>query len=146
MSVPPTVAAGGWPTTPEPPEQAEAPKTSRRATPRMPARRSGVRGWSTGTGCYARPRPRESADRDRRHTATGSRLEPVLMSTDPSASLGGAAELPTDHLTTSTRDPEELGRRIERWLTGVLPEGADPKVTGVVTPEGNGMSSETILF
>ncbi|HWJ63107.1 MAG TPA: phosphotransferase family protein [Acidimicrobiales bacterium] len=71
------------------------------------------------------------------------------MSTEsdvPAAKLGGPAELPTDHLTTSTRDPEELGRRIEGWLGGVLPPGADPQVSDVVTPEGNGMSSETILF
>lgn len=68
------------------------------------------------------------------------------MAPEPSAELGGAAELSSDHITTSTRDPEELGRRIERWLATVLPEGAAPAVTDVVTPEGNGMSSETILF
>lgn len=62
------------------------------------------------------------------------------------AELGGPAALPSDRITTSTRDPEELGRRIEAWMAGVLPPGADPEVTHVVTPEGNGMSSETILF
>jgi aminoglycoside phosphotransferase (APT) family kinase protein len=65
---------------------------------------------------------------------------------DSTATLGGPAELPTDHLTTSTRDQAELGRRIEAWLVGVLPDGADPRVTDVVKPEGNGMSSETLLF
>jgi aminoglycoside phosphotransferase (APT) family kinase protein len=65
---------------------------------------------------------------------------------EPSAELGGAAQLATDKITTSTRDPQELGRRIERWLEGVLPPGAEPSVGNVVTPEGNGMSSETILF
>jgi len=68
------------------------------------------------------------------------------MATDPSARLGGAAELASDHITTSTRDPEELGRRIEQWLATVLPPNTDPHVSEVVTPEGNGMSSETILF
>ena len=71
------------------------------------------------------------------------------MSTEPdapAAKLGGAAELASDHITTSTRDPEELGRRIERWLVGVLPPGAEPHVSDVVSPEGNGMSSETLLF
>ncbi len=71
------------------------------------------------------------------------------MSTDPeapAAKLGGPAELPSDHITTSTRDPEQLGRRIQSWLATVLPPGADPHVSEVVTPEGNGMSSETILF
>lgn len=64
----------------------------------------------------------------------------------PTTRLGGAAELPTDHLTTSTRDRVELGRRIQAWLAGRLPSGAVPSVTDVVKPEGNGMSSETLLF
>jgi aminoglycoside phosphotransferase (APT) family kinase protein len=68
------------------------------------------------------------------------------MSTEPSAKLGGAAELSPEKITTSTRDPEELGRQIETWMATVLPAGADPAVSGVVTPEKNGMSSETILF
>ena len=68
------------------------------------------------------------------------------MSTEPTAELGGAAELSSDRITTSTRDPEALGRLIEQWLVRVLPEGAEPQMSGVVTPEGNGMSSETILF
>ncbi len=68
------------------------------------------------------------------------------MPQEPDAKLGGAAELSSDRITTSTRDPEELGRRIERWMGGVLPPGAEPAVSNVVTPEGNGMSSETILF
>lgn len=54
--------------------------------------------------------------------------------------------MPADRITTSTRDPQELGRRIERWLASVLPAGAEPSVSEVVTPEGNGMSSETVLF
>ena len=68
------------------------------------------------------------------------------MSTEPSAKLGGAAELSSDQITTSTRVPEELGRQIEAWLATVLPAGAEPSVSNVVTPQGNGMSSETILF
>ena len=60
--------------------------------------------------------------------------------------LGGAASLPTDHLTTSTRDQGDLGRRMQRWLAAKLPEGADPEVSEVLKPEGNGMSSETLLF
>ena len=68
------------------------------------------------------------------------------MSSEPTAELGGPAGLSTDHITTTTRDPAELGQRIERWMAGVLPGGAAPAVSGVVTPEGNGMSSETVLF
>ncbi|UQX00189.1 phosphotransferase family protein [Streptomyces sp. RerS4] len=44
---------------------------------------------------------------------------------------------------TSTRDPEELGRRLAAWLDGELP-GA--KVVGTSVPASNGMSSETLLF
>ncbi|GGV60297.1 putative phosphotransferase [Streptomyces longisporoflavus] len=44
---------------------------------------------------------------------------------------------------TSTRDPEELARRLTAWL-GVRLPGA--KATGVRVPESNGMSSETLLF
>ncbi|MGW6059079.1 phosphotransferase family protein [Streptomyces sp. NPDC055189] len=44
---------------------------------------------------------------------------------------------------TTTRDPEELARRLTAWLGTRLP-GA--KATGVRVPESNGMSSETLLF
>ncbi|MCP3816986.1 phosphotransferase family protein [Streptomyces sp. A3M-1-3] len=44
---------------------------------------------------------------------------------------------------TTTRDPEELGRRLTRWLDGHLP---GVRVTGIRVPESNGMSSETLLF
>ncbi|KUN97215.1 phosphotransferase family protein [Streptomyces caeruleatus] len=44
---------------------------------------------------------------------------------------------------TSTRDPEELTRRLTAWLGTRLP-GA--KAVGVTVPESNGMSSETLLF
>ncbi len=60
--------------------------------------------------------------------------------------LGGAAKLSGDRFTTTTRDPDELGRRIGTWLAGKLPEGANPQVFDVSKPEGNGMSSETLLF
>jgi aminoglycoside phosphotransferase (APT) family kinase protein len=77
----------------------------------------------------------------------GMEPEPDTASTaTATAKLGGAAELPTDHLTTSTRDQAELGRRIEAWLGGVLDDASDISVTDVVKPEGNGMSSETLLF
>ncbi|MFE5937884.1 phosphotransferase family protein [Streptomyces sp. NPDC056470] len=44
---------------------------------------------------------------------------------------------------TTTRDPEELGRRLTGWLDHRLP-GA--RVTGLAVPGSNGMSSETLLF
>ncbi|MFE3184773.1 phosphotransferase family protein [Streptomyces violascens] len=44
---------------------------------------------------------------------------------------------------TSTRDPEDLGRRLTAWLDARLP-GA--RVTDIKVPSSNGMSSETLLF
>ncbi|GHB78854.1 putative phosphotransferase [Streptomyces cirratus] len=44
---------------------------------------------------------------------------------------------------TSTREPEELGRRLTAWLDSRIP-GA--KVTNTSVPGSNGMSSETLLF
>ncbi|QES51148.1 phosphotransferase family protein [Streptomyces venezuelae] len=44
---------------------------------------------------------------------------------------------------TSTRDPEELGRRLTAWLDRTLP-GA--RISGITVPGSNGMSSETLLF
>ncbi|MEU6659484.1 phosphotransferase family protein [Streptomyces sp. NPDC046821] len=44
---------------------------------------------------------------------------------------------------TSTRDPEEVARRLTSWLDARLP-GA--KAVNVTVPESNGMSSETLLF
>lgn len=46
----------------------------------------------------------------------------------------------------SSRDPEELRRRMETWLATRLPAGADPRVPEVSSPSSNGMSSETLLF
>ncbi|MGY0487829.1 phosphotransferase family protein [Streptomyces sp. WG-D5] len=44
---------------------------------------------------------------------------------------------------TSTREPEEVARRLTAWLGRRLP-GA--KAVNVTVPESNGMSSETLLF
>ncbi|WP_328634067.1 phosphotransferase family protein [Streptomyces sp. NBC_00356] len=44
---------------------------------------------------------------------------------------------------TSTREPEEVSRRLTAWLGRRLP-GA--KAVNVTVPESNGMSSETLLF
>ncbi|MFE2480263.1 phosphotransferase [Streptomyces sp. NPDC059389] len=50
---------------------------------------------------------------------------------------------PAPRPRTSTREPEELGRRLAAWLHAELP-GAE--VTGIRVPASNGMSSETLLF
>ncbi|CAL9383220.1 phosphotransferase family protein [Streptomyces sp. enrichment culture] len=44
---------------------------------------------------------------------------------------------------TTTRDPEDIARRLTAWLGTRLPGAA---VTGVRVPSSNGMSSETVLF
>lgn len=49
-------------------------------------------------------------------------------------------------ITVSTRDAAQTGLGLAAWMRGRLPEGADPEVLDVVSPESNGMSSETLLF
>jgi aminoglycoside phosphotransferase (APT) family kinase protein len=53
---------------------------------------------------------------------------------------------PEQHITTSTRNPEELAQRLRGWLAGQLGQGSTPVITDVSSPESNGMSSETLLF
>jgi aminoglycoside phosphotransferase (APT) family kinase protein len=60
---------------------------------------------------------------------------------------GTTEELPDgSRPRTSTREPEELQRRLEAWLATRLPAGAEPTVPVLASPETNGMSSETLLF
>ncbi len=47
---------------------------------------------------------------------------------------------------TSTRDREELRRRLVAWLATKLPAGAAPEVPELAAPGATGMSSETLLF
>jgi aminoglycoside phosphotransferase (APT) family kinase protein len=48
--------------------------------------------------------------------------------------------------TRSSRDPQELRARLERWLASVLAPEAAPAVGPVASPGSSGMSSETLLF
>ncbi len=43
------------------------------------------------------------------------------------------------------REPDELRGRFADWFAHVLPPGAEPVVTDIGAPEGNGLSSETLL-
>ncbi|MFE7463147.1 phosphotransferase family protein [Streptomyces sp. NPDC057499] len=54
-----------------------------------------------------------------------------------------AAAPGTPRIRRTTRDPEELARRLAAWLATVRP-GARP--AAVTVPDSNGMSSETLLF
>lgn len=49
-------------------------------------------------------------------------------------------------LQRSSRDAEDLRARLTRWLTRLLPEGAQPAVTVHEGIQTNGMSSETVLL
>ncbi len=72
-------------------------------------------------------------------------MDQGTSSSAASTSPGNTGVKP-EHITTSTRDPLAVGRQLEGWLATVLPAGSSPTVTDVVSPEGNGMSSETLLF
>jgi aminoglycoside phosphotransferase (APT) family kinase protein len=61
------------------------------------------------------------------------------MSEQDSADNHGA-----DELTRSSRDRAELRTRVTAWLAGKV--DADVEVGEVTSPEGSGMSSETLLF
>ncbi len=47
---------------------------------------------------------------------------------------------------TSRRDLGDLQGRLEAWMARRLPGGAEPRVSDLVVPSANGMSSETVLF
>lgn len=49
-------------------------------------------------------------------------------------------------LQRSSRDPVELGRRLNDWLAGELPAGSDPQTVVHGGLDANGMSSETVLL
>jgi len=49
-------------------------------------------------------------------------------------------------LTTTSRDASETRASLQGWLRARLGPDADAEITDFVVPEGNGMSSETILF
>ncbi|HXQ76504.1 MAG TPA: phosphotransferase family protein [Acidimicrobiales bacterium] len=54
-----------------------------------------------------------------------------------------AANGPSQRPTTSTRDRRELHDRLVGWLAGKVDH---PRISELVVPESNGMSSETLLF
>ncbi len=72
------------------------------------------------------------------------------MSSDGSTErVGGtvsAGPMDADSITTSTRDAGQTAMSLEKWLVSTLPNGSNPKITDVTSPESNGMSSETLLF
>ena len=76
-----------------------------------------------------------------RHDPSGfTGFDSVARSPDPGS---GSTMATAPRPRTTTRDPEELARRLTAWLAARLP-GA--KAVNVTVPESNGMSSETLLF
>jgi aminoglycoside phosphotransferase (APT) family kinase protein len=57
-----------------------------------------------------------------------------------------ATSEPRSRPRTSTRDPEELRVRLERWIALQLPASAAPRILELRAPASSGMSSETLLF
>ncbi len=56
------------------------------------------------------------------------------------------SEIEAPNPKRSSRDPEDLRARMEKWLAGQLPASAAPRVAEVRSPSSSGMSSETLLF
>ena len=52
----------------------------------------------------------------------------------------------TTTVTKTTRDFDEVRRRLETWLAGRLGHARDVRLTSFDVPSSNGMSSETVLF
>jgi aminoglycoside phosphotransferase (APT) family kinase protein len=52
----------------------------------------------------------------------------------------------TTELRRTSRDPEEVRRRLESWLVRRLPAGSAPSVPEVHPTEATGVSTETLLF
>ncbi len=68
------------------------------------------------------------------------------MTTQPAAkgpTGDGPGSEPSQRPTTSTRDRHELHDRLVRWMAGKVDH---PRISELVVPESNGMSSETLLF
>ncbi|MGD0381025.1 MAG: phosphotransferase family protein [Acidimicrobiales bacterium] len=72
-------------------------------------------------------------------TGPGARPAEDGGATDPAGSGVEATARPQ----TSTRDRDDLHRRLVTWLGARV---TDPEVSELVVPESNGMSSETLLF
>ncbi|HEY7072926.1 MAG TPA: phosphotransferase family protein [Acidimicrobiales bacterium] len=49
-------------------------------------------------------------------------------------------------MSRSSRDRDDVRDRLERWLARRLPEGAEPRITGLEATSATGMSNETLLL
>ncbi len=69
-----------------------------------------------------------------------------MTTEEPPPQPHGTASIDVDHITTTTRDPVQTAEQLRDWLARTLGPGSRPSITGVTSPESNGMSSETVLF
>ncbi len=60
--------------------------------------------------------------------------------------VGEGMALDAEHITRTTRRPDETADRLQAWLARTLGPGRNPVLTEVTSPESTGMSSETVLF
>src|SRR5437764_13235134 len=60
--------------------------------------------------------------------------------------MGDTGGPPEVDMHRSSRDPGKLRPKLEAWIGGLLPAGAEPKIPELEATSANGMSSETILF
>src|SRR5256885_1322856 len=60
--------------------------------------------------------------------------------------MGEPVGPPEVDMHRSSRDPQQLRPKLETWLGGLLPAGAEPRIPELEATSANGMSSETILF
>ena len=63
---------------------------------------------------------------------------------EPHSSVDGPPDM-TD-VQVSSRDPEQMRRRLETWLSTRLGAAAQPQVPEIGATSANGMSSDTLLF
>jgi aminoglycoside phosphotransferase (APT) family kinase protein len=60
--------------------------------------------------------------------------------------MGEPVGPPEVDMHRSSRDPQQLRPKLEAWMGGLLPAGAEPNIPELEATSANGMSSETILF
>src|SRR5438309_7107047 len=62
------------------------------------------------------------------------------------AETGEPVGPPVTEMRRTSRDPEQLRKRLEAWLGTKLPAGASPLISEFQATSANGMSSDTVLF
>ncbi len=77
--------------------------------------------------------------------STGGHAAGPAGSSGPDGPAGPVGMEP-EHITTSTRDPNEMAEHLRGWFAERVGRDSSPSIAEVSSPQGNGMSSETLLF